>query len=357
MQETILKFDDPIERFLWATGWFTVCIAFLACLFIFIAPVHAEPIINPSVEQQPFLCQNSLTRWICDMQKAAPAVPLGNYAYLPGRDGGQILIGGTQANDDLILNGTSSATKTSSYVLIQPDGGTAGIGTFAPLNASLVITRQDDSLAHIEMIQKEGSGGSYAFYSYDNGYFAFRDLPKNRNRLILSPAGNVSVGPYIYPTAAFQVLGTIRFESLGAGTMMTDASGNIYVISDKKLKTDIKPFSINAIEAIKKIVPITHKFTKESGLDTINTYTGLSADNVENAIPSAVFTKQDTKKVEIGKDIAIDVPIEGSYTKSISDRAIIATLILGIQEQQAQLDAQNQRIKALEEKLDKAGIK
>lgn len=54
------------------------------------------------------------------------------YALLLGRSGGQYLIGGTDANDDLTLEGTSHATHTSSYVLLQPNGGNVGIGTSAP---------------------------------------------------------------------------------------------------------------------------------------------------------------------------------------------------------------------------------
>lgn len=40
--------------------------------------------------------------------------------------------GGTAANDDLTLQGTTNATRTTSYVLIQPNGGFTGIGTSAP---------------------------------------------------------------------------------------------------------------------------------------------------------------------------------------------------------------------------------
>lgn len=54
------------------------------------------------------------------------------HALLAGRSGGQTLNGGTDANDDLILQGTSNSTRTSSYLVMQPDGGKVGIGTSAP---------------------------------------------------------------------------------------------------------------------------------------------------------------------------------------------------------------------------------
>lgn len=53
------------------------------------------------------------------------------YALLAGRSGGQSLSGGTAANNDLTLQGTTHATRTSSYVLIQPNGGNTAIGAVA----------------------------------------------------------------------------------------------------------------------------------------------------------------------------------------------------------------------------------
>jgi len=42
--------------------------------------------------------------------------------------------GGTAANDDLTLQGTTNATRTTSYVILQPNGGNVGIGTATPSN-------------------------------------------------------------------------------------------------------------------------------------------------------------------------------------------------------------------------------
>ncbi|HTE49099.1 MAG TPA: hypothetical protein VK675_04285, partial [Candidatus Paceibacterota bacterium] len=46
--------------------------------------------------------------------------------------GGMGIRGGTAANDDLILEGTTSATRATSYVNLQPNGGFVGIGTSSP---------------------------------------------------------------------------------------------------------------------------------------------------------------------------------------------------------------------------------
>lgn len=55
-----------------------------------------------------------------------------HYLLLAGRAGGQTANGGNAANEDLTLEGTAHATKTSSYVLIQPNGGLTGIGLTVP---------------------------------------------------------------------------------------------------------------------------------------------------------------------------------------------------------------------------------
>jgi hypothetical protein len=61
----------------------------------------------------------------------APA-DLSGYALLAGRAGGQTIYGGTAANESITIHGTSNATRTTSYVLLQPSGGNVGIGTSAP---------------------------------------------------------------------------------------------------------------------------------------------------------------------------------------------------------------------------------
>lgn len=55
-----------------------------------------------------------------------------HYALLAGRAGGQTLYGGNAANDDITIEPTSHATKTTAYLLLAPSGGNVGIGTTAP---------------------------------------------------------------------------------------------------------------------------------------------------------------------------------------------------------------------------------
>ena len=54
------------------------------------------------------------------------------YARLAGRAGGQTIYGGNAANEDITIEPTSHATKTTAYVLLAPSGGNVGIGTSGP---------------------------------------------------------------------------------------------------------------------------------------------------------------------------------------------------------------------------------
>lgn len=77
------------------------------------------------------------------------------YALLAGRSGGQTLYGGTAANDDLTLDGTSHATKTSSYVILQPSGGKVVIGGTAA-SAQLHVVNSADAGRDDVLIQSPG---------------------------------------------------------------------------------------------------------------------------------------------------------------------------------------------------------
>lgn len=50
------------------------------------------------------------------------------------------IVGGTAANEDLTIEGTLHATKTTSFVNIQPSGGKVGIGTTTPPDSLLHVS-------------------------------------------------------------------------------------------------------------------------------------------------------------------------------------------------------------------------
>jgi len=84
------------------------------------------------------------------------------YALLAGRAGGQTLYGGTAANDDITIHGTSNVTRTTSYVILQPTAGNVGIGTTAPTVDFHVVNNTRTGGAMIGAHRTTG-GATWAF--------------------------------------------------------------------------------------------------------------------------------------------------------------------------------------------------
>ena len=130
-------------------------------------------------------------------------------------------------------------------------------------------------------------------------------------------ANNIGIGTTA-PTANLHVAGTLRFSDFGAGTLTTDADGNVSVSSDERLKNIQGSFNRGLAEIL-ELDPILYKWNGGSGMETKTTYAGLSAQNVQSVIPEAV-----------------DVGPNGYLT--LSDRPIIAATINAIKEQQNQIE-------------------
>lgn len=89
------------------------------------------------------------------------------------------------------------------------------------------------------------------------------------------------------PTANLDTSGTIRFSDLTSGNLMSDASGNLYVTSDIRLKTVEGDFT-RGLADVMGLTPIVYKWNELSGLETRGSYAGFSAQNVQAFIPEAV---------------------------------------------------------------------
>ena len=173
--------------------------------------------------------------------------------------------------------------------------GSVGIGTTYPSSILEIIgTGSDSSTSSLWIKNILGDTGLYV-----------NDL------------GYVGIGT-TDPTRALQSTGTVRFSAYGAGTLVTDADGNVSVSSDERLK-DIEGEFTRGLSAILELDPILYKWNRKSGMDTEETYAGLSAQDVRDAIPEAV-----------------DVGPDGYLT--LSDRPILAAAINAIKEQQSQID-------------------
>ena len=142
--------------------------------------------------------------------------------------------------------------------------------------------------------------------------------------------GSIGIGT-TSPTAQLHTTGTVRFSNFGAGTLQTDANGNVSVSSDERLK-DIQGQYATGLAALLKINPILYHWNATSGFDTQTQYAGFSAQNVKEAIPEAV-----------GEDP------HGFLT--LSDRPILAAVVNAIKELWDKVTGNTQKIGELEQRI------
>lgn len=104
----------------------------------------------------------------------------------------------------------------------------------------------------------------------------------------------------------------IQFPTYGAGTLTTDASGNITATSDIRKKNILGEYSAG-LKELRGLKPIFYRWKENTGYDTGREYAGFSAQNVRDHIPLAVQENKDG-------------------FLSLQDRPIIAALVNAVNE-------------------------
>ena len=128
--------------------------------------------------------------------------------------------------------------------------------------------------------------------------------------------------------------GSVVFAAYSAGTLTTDNFGVITATgSDGRYKTITKPLEYG-INSIMKLNPIHYKWNEDSGQQTEKEQIGLIAQNVREAIPGSVlYDETETKLI------------------NYDDRAVIATLVKGMQEQQEQIEELKKEVARLKKNV------
>lgn len=161
--------------------------------------------------------------------------------------------------------------------------------------------------------------------------------------------GKMSLGG-VGPTAQLHTTGTVRFAGFGAGTLVTDSSGNVTASSDRRLKNVSGKFT-RGLDAIMQIQPKVFTWKPESGMNTEDVNVGFIAQDVQDVIPEAVGTMK-TRDVEeedaqTGKKTK-HTKREAAESLTLSDRPIIAALVNAVKELKAKNDGLEARIAKLE---------
>jgi hypothetical protein len=127
----------------------------------------------------------------------------------------------------------------------------------------------------------------------------------------------------------YGVSGGVVFNGYGAGTLTTDASGNITAVSDRRMKTNIRPFN-RSLNAVRALEPVIYKYNEESGLDQVDDYVGFVAQDVRSAVPEAVSV---TRPVKVPDGFPGRLPPDRKAgLMTLSDRPIIAALVNAVKE-------------------------
>jgi len=207
---------------------------------------------------------------------------------------GQVGIGTASPSVNLDVRGSNAKTQI----------GTETTGFLGPSQTGLGISNGTEKF--LSVVQ---TGGGF-FGTISNHPLGL--VANNNTRVTISGAG------------------AVQFNTYGAGTLVTDASGNITASSDERIKKNIRPFS-RGLQEVLGLKPILYGYTKDSGLDqTRSDYVGLTAQNVQAYIPEAVG--HDSRGI-----------------LSLTDRPIIVALVNAIKEQQkeiAELKGQVRRLQA-----------
>jgi hypothetical protein len=187
--------------------------------------------------------------------------------------------------------------------------GSVGIGTVTPSSSfKLDVNGAIQAVGNINLSYNSGqvsiqSGVGRILTEDATGVFV--GALDNSSRPILFSAGGTT-------RAVISTAGSIKFNAYGAGTLTTDASGNITASSDERLKNIQGEFT-RGLADLRGIKPISYKWNTTSGYDQIEIYSGFSAQNVQANIPEA-----------------IGIDPRGYLT--LSDRPITAALVNGVKE-------------------------
>jgi hypothetical protein len=132
-------------------------------------------------------------------------------------------------------------------------------------------------------------------------------------------------------------------------------SGGTYWGSDRRLKRDINPIT-EALEMIKKIEPVSYYMDTEKypgiGYDENRLSYGFIAQDIEKVIPEMVKEKNLVLNSNVEKTAGMKMEKEVGLFKVVNYTLMIPIAVEAIKEQQAIIESQEERIKALELKVE-----
>jgi hypothetical protein len=250
--------------------------------------------------------------------------------------------------------GSNSVTLGNTSIAKTLLNGNVGIGTTTPQTKLSIATG-----GHTYVEIGRGNAGNNAELTFtsngaynwmaglgddvSNNFYLSTNIgvPSLGAKLTATTGGNIGIGTTT-PTAQLHTTGTVRFSNFGAGTLTTDASGNLSVSSDERLKHIDGDFTRGLADVL-TITPISYHWNELSGLERETQYAGFSAQNVREAIPEAVGESPN------GYLSLNDRPVLAAVVNAIKELAAsIASLVSNDAAQDAEIAVLKERIAALE---------
>ena len=130
--------------------------------------------------------------------------------------------------------------------------------------------------------------------------------------------------------------GALRFHAYGAGTLVTDASGNVTASSDARLKDSTGNFElgIESLLALPKAQTFRWKKDNAKGMESAGEYVSWMAQDVLPIIP-----------------LAVGIDAAGFY--SLSDRPILAATVNSVVDHEKRIIELQTRVRELESQLER----
>jgi hypothetical protein len=180
-------------------------------------------------------------------------------------------------------------------------------------------------------------GGTNGYLNSNFGRFDFR--VQNTNVISATPGLDVGIGR-TSPTVKLDVNGDIRYN------------GTISNASDKRLKSNINSFNYGLNEVL-QLNPVTYNYNGLAGIsNTTELNTGLVAQELAKVAPTLV---SEFEHVEYTDAEGTEIKETGTYLQ-IEESAIKYMLVNAIKDQQELIEAQAEKIAALEEAINTIGV-
>lgn len=189
------------------------------------------------------------------------------------------------------------------------------------------VTVSTDSLDGINIVK--GNDDDRNWFSWTQGTAGWRaGMLSSPYSFALFYTANGSAEAPGTQVLTMTTAGALQLNAYGAGTLVTDGSGNVTASSDARLK-DVKGQFTSGLDALKPIRPVYYKWNKKSGMETDGLYAGFIAQNVEQTLAPAVYTHPKTGM------------------KSLNTTTVLAAAVNAINELEARVAALENEIKEL----------